>query len=395
MKQRIASIDIVRGLAMILMALDHVRDFMHAGAFTDDPLNVATTTPGLFFTRWITHLCAPIFLFLAGVSVYLQGTRKPRKALAYFLIKRGLWFIIAEWTIIALGWTFNPFFNLIPLQVIWAIGASMVILGACLLAGMTPFALLSLGGVIVLGHNLLDIPESAPGFEAGFWWNLLHHGAFVPYKIGESRYLFIVYTFPVWTGVMMLGYGLGKWFNTQLRPSDKRKRLLLTGGGLILFFILLRASNWYGDPVDWSAQANGMRTLLSFLNVNKYPPSLLYLSLMLGLMFVLLAYAESLGNQAASFLSLYGRTAFFYYILHIYLIHAIATICFFARGHTMDEAIQFAQQLPFLFVLPGEGFSLIGVYGMWVLVVLGLYPLCRWYDRYKIRHPEKWWLSYL
>ncbi|MEJ7588825.1 MAG: heparan-alpha-glucosaminide N-acetyltransferase domain-containing protein, partial [Ferruginibacter sp.] len=175
-KKRIESIDVLRGLAMVIMALDHVRDAIHIGANTDDPLNLATTTPALYFTRWITHFCAPVFLFISGTSIYLQSLRKTKKELSVFVLKRGIWLIIAEWTIIAFAWTFNPFFNMIPFAVIWAIGISMVLLGFAI---RLPFkVVLVIGLLIVAGHNLLDIPESAPGFKAGFWWDLLHHGQF-------------------------------------------------------------------------------------------------------------------------------------------------------------------------------------------------------------------------
>ena len=185
--KRIESIDIIRGLAMVIMALDHVRDYVHIGANTDDPLNLATTSPALYFTRWITHFCAPIFVFLSGTSVYLQSLRKSKKELGIFLLKRGLWLIIAEWTIIAFAWTFNTNFNIIPFQVIWAIGISMFILGLLVLARLPYRIILILGILIVGGHNLLDIPESKPGFEAGFWWDLLHHGVFKVYPVTGNK----------------------------------------------------------------------------------------------------------------------------------------------------------------------------------------------------------------
>jgi len=185
-QKRIESIDILRGIVMIIMALDHTRDYLHIASNTDDPLNLATTSPALFFTRWITHFCAPIFVFLSGTSAYLQGMRKSKKELSLFLIKRGLWLIFAEFVIIAFAWTFNPFFNLFPMQVIWAIGISMVILGFVI---RLPYkVILAIGLMIVLGHNLLDIPEAAPNFKAGFWWDLFHHGHFVPYAIAPNHF---------------------------------------------------------------------------------------------------------------------------------------------------------------------------------------------------------------
>jgi uncharacterized membrane protein len=167
-QKRIESIDILRGIAMVIMALDHVRDYFHIGANLDDPLNLATTSPALYATRWITHFCAPIFVFLSGTSIYLQSLRKTKKELSSFLIRRGLWLIIAEWVIVAFAWTFNPHYNIIPFQVIWAIGISMVILGLLILIRLPYKIIFILGLVIVFGHNLLDIPEAVPGFEAGF-----------------------------------------------------------------------------------------------------------------------------------------------------------------------------------------------------------------------------------
>lgn len=380
---------------MVLMALDHVRDFFHIGAFTEDPLNVSTTTPQLFATRWVTHLCAPIFVFLSGVSIYLQGQRKTPKELGAFLLKRGAWLILAEWTIIAFGWTLNPYFNIFPFQVIWAIGISMVLMGIMLMI-KTPYKLiLGIGIVIVAGHNLLDIPESAPGFQAGFWWDLLHHGTFAPYEIAPNRFILLLYAFPVWTGVMLLGYSAGKLFTEPYTPATRRSILLKTGLGVLTFFFLLRLTNVYGDPVDWAFQKNWLYTFMSFINVDKYPASLLYLSITLGIGILFLALVEPLRNRFTATMGIFGRTALFYYILHIYLIRILSAVYFFSNGHTLEEAAELGKQLPFLFVAPGEGFPLWGVYATWMAVVLALYPCCKWYDNYKRRHPEKAWLSYL
>lgn len=393
--KRIESIDIIRGLAMVIMALDHVRDYFHISANTDDPLNLATTSPALYFTRWITHFCAPIFVFLSGTSIYLQSLRKTKKELGIFLLKRGLWLIIAEWTIIAFAWTFNTNFNILPLQVIWAIGISMFILGLLILARLSYSLILALGILIVAGHNLLDIPESKPGFEAGFWWDLLHHGVFKLYPIGDNRVLMMVYPFLPWTGLMMLGYCAGKLFTPSFSPEARKKLLLQMGGGLIALFVVLRFSNLYGDPVPWTKQDSPFYTFLSFLKINKYPPSLLYLCITIGPALILLALIESIKNRFTGFMVTFGRTAFFYYILHLYLIHVVAAIFFFARGHSFAEARNVGKQFPFMYVAPGEGNGLLVVYAVWLGVILLLYPLCKKYDRYKTAHKEKWWLSYL
>ncbi|MFZ9388690.1 MAG: DUF1624 domain-containing protein [Chitinophagaceae bacterium] len=394
--RRIESIDIVRGIAMVIMALDHVRDYFHQPANIDDPLNLATTTPWLYATRWITHLCAPIFVFLSGTSIYLQSQRKTPKELGMFLVKRGLWLILAEWTIIALAWTFNPMFNVVPFQVIWAIGISMFLMGIMILLRFPFKLILVLGILIVAGHNLLDIPESRPGFEASFWWNLFHHGFFVPYQYAPDHYIMMVYPFVAWTGLMMLGYCLGTLFTPTVAPEKRQKILLWSGLGLLAFFAVLRYTNVYGDPYPWSQQKNFLYTLLSFMKVHKYPPSLLYLSATMGIAFLGLAFFENIRNRFTGWMRIYGRTAFFYYILHLYLVHLLAAVSFFIQGkHSVKEAVESMRQLPFLFLIPGEGYRLPMVYLIWIFVVIVLYPLCKKYDAYKTAHKEKWWLSYL
>ena len=392
--KRILSIDILRGIIMIIMALDHTRDYFHIAANIDDPLNLATTTPFLFFTRWITHFCAPVFVFLSGTSIYLQGLRKTKNELSTFLIKRGLWLIAAEFVIISFAWTFNPFYNVIPLQVIWTIGISMVILGV---AVRLPFkAILLIGLLIVFGHNLLDIPEAAPGFNPGFWWNILHFGHFVTYEFAARHYALMVYPFLPWTGLMMLGYCAGIFYSPTFSIEQRRNILTRLGLVLILFFVVVRFINIYGDPVAWTVQKNAWYTLLSFIKVEKYPPSLMYMCITIGPALLLLAFMEKIKNGFTDMMSVFGRTAFFYYILHIYLIHLLATMLFFIRGkHTVQFAIDSMQDLPFMFIIPGEGIGLGLVYLVWIVVIVALYPLCKWYDGYKQAHKEKRWLSYL
>jgi len=390
--KRIESIDIVRGIAMVIMALDHVRDYVHITANTDDPLNFATTTPFLYFTRWITHFCAPIFVFLSGTSIYLQSLRKTKKELSGFLIKRGLWLIFVEIIIVSLAWTFNPSYGFIPLQVIWAIGISMLILGLLI---RLPFnIILAMGLIIVFGHNLLDIPESAAGFTPNFWWDITHHGFFAPYQFIPNHYFIIVYPFVPWLGLMMLGYCTGIFFTAKFSEQERRKIFIRIGLSLIAVFIIVRFINIYGDPHPWATQKDSLFTFLSFMNINKYPPSLLFLCIIIGPGFLLLALLEKFKNPFTNIMQIYGRVAFFYYILHLYLIHLVAVVFFFIRGHSMSEAGN-SGQFPFNFVVPGEGFGLAGVYAVWAFVVIALYPFCRWYNNYKTNHKEKWWLSYL
>ena len=390
-KSRISSIDLLRGLVMVIMALDHVRDYFHAQAMTGDPTNLETTTPILFFTRWITHFCAPVFVFLSGTSIYLQGLRKTRPALSLFLFKRGLWLILAEFFIITLGWTFDPFYHIFFLQVIWVIGVSMVFMSLLI---RLPFpVILAVGLAIVFGHNLIDYTEAAPGFHANLVWDLVHHqGGFKLYPVFGNHALLILYPFGPWIGVMTLGYCLGKLFEPGVTAERRKKELFQLGFGIVVFFIFLRFSNTYGDKSHWSAQRNGLYTILSFLKTTKYPPSLLYLCMTLGPAIVALAVFENLRNRAASFFMVFGRAPFFYYIMHLFLIHFLLVICFYLSGYGSKDIVP--DSSPFLFRVTGFGFSLRIVYLIWIALILTLYPFCRWYDRYKSTH-KNWWLSYL
>jgi uncharacterized membrane protein len=389
-RNRIQSIDLLRGIVIVIMALDHVRDFFHAEAFTDDPTNMATTTPWLFFTRWITHFCAPVFVFLSGTSAFLMGQRRTKRQLSKFLITRGLWLVFVELFIITLGWTFNPFYNVFILQVIWAIGVSMIILGLLVLC---PFQVILIYGLLVVfGHNLLDYPEAERNGQIGFWWNLLHHAQFSQYTVWKDHFAVVVYAFVPWSGVMALGYCFGIWFKNNVPGEVRRKRLITLGLAITALFIVLRFINEYGDPHQWSTQPRGaVYTFLSFLNTNKYPPSLMYLSMTLGPAILFLAFIEKVESRVGNFFITYGRVPFFFYVLHFYLIHLFCVIAFFASGYTTSQIV--TPQFPFLFRPPTFGFNLWVVYGVWILVVLLLYPLCRWYNRYKATHHH-WWLSY-
>lgn len=398
-RSRIDSIDILRGLVMVIMALDHVRDFFHkavvegSGDVATGPTDLDHTTPALFFTRWITHFCAPIFVFLAGSSAYLLSLKKSKKELSGFLIKRGLWLLIVEVVIITLGWTFNPFYNFIILQVIWAIGMSLILLG---LLVYLPFnAIFIIGLIIVFGHNLLDYPAVSEGVKGGWIPDLLYFTKFSIYNIDNSHLVLIVYAFLPWTGVMMLGYCFGKLFGPEMDPVRRKKILVLMGAGLLLLFVLLRSINLYGDPIPWISHPRGsVFTFLSFININKYPPSLHFLSVTIGGGILVLALLEGTRNAVTNFFRIYGRVPMFYYILHFYLIHLLVVIGFFLQGFTTNQVV--SPDMPFLFRPGTFGYPLGIVYLIWILVVLLLYPLCKKYDRYKTANAnKKWWLSYL
>jgi len=389
-QKRIASIDLLRGIVMIIMALDHTRDLFHSEAFTGDPLNPATTTPILYFTRWITHFCAPTFVFLSGVSAWLQSRRKTKNELSRFLITRGLWLVFIEITVMTLGVLGDIHFSTIILSTIWSIGISMVILGLLI---WLPFRVLLITGlIIVLGHNILDFAEADRNGVVPAWWSLLHRPAFI--QLNSNYTLGILYPFLPWTGLMILGYCCGKLFS-DIETERRNKILLWMGIGALVLFVVLRSIDIYGDPLHWSKQKNGLATFFSFMNVQKYPPSLLFMGATIGCALIFLALVKNTNGRLAKVISVYGRVPFFYYILHFYILHIISIILFLSRGHSVAEGVKGIPGLPFKFIIPGEGYSLLIVYGVWLAVVIGLYPLCKWYDKYKTNHKEKRWLSYL
>ena len=386
--KRVRSVDLLRGLVMIIMALDHTRDFFHHSAFTEDPLNPATTTPALYFTRWITHFCAPTFVFLSGASAWFQGLKKTRKELSLFLLKRGFWLILLEITLVNFVFSFDLHFNEVALQVIWAIGVSMIILG---LLTWLPFPLiLILGLLIVFGHNSLDFYEAKNGNDLSLFYHMLHRTNL--FDLGEFR-LLVFYPFLPWTGLMLMGYCFGKLLSGTGR-EQRKKVLVWIGSGVVLIFIVLRSLDIYGDPDVLTSAVKPLDSLYSFLDTNKYPPSLLFMCMTIGPSVLFLAFFQNAGGRIAQIISVYGRVPFFYYVLHFFLIHAVSMLFFLARGHSIEDGLNNIVMLP-NFIKPGEGTNLWNVYLLWIAFIVVLYPLCRWYDRYKQSHKEKWWLSYL
>ncbi|MFP9115082.1 DUF1624 domain-containing protein [Flavobacterium sp. RHBU_3] len=390
-KKRILSIDVLRGIIMAIMALDHTRDYFHLDAVTQDPTNLTTTTPILFFTRFITHYCAPTFVFLSGLSIYLQSLRKNKPELSKFLLTRGLWLVIMELTFVNFGWSFNIYFNFAFLQVIWAIGWSMIFLAALIRLPYPAIVVTALS--ITLLHNLTDIykPINEELYVAS---NFLMFTDFTLYHIGPVN-IISAYAILPWTGVMLLGYSTGKWFESERVSPEKRQRLLIISGlSLIVLFVVLRLINGYGDPSPWKPQKDSVYTLLSILNITKYPPSLMYVCITLGPSLLVLAALENV--QVKGFwkvMNTFGRVPFFYYLLHVYIIHLLCVVVYFAQGYTLGQLFTIPQQFAFR---PNEnfGFSLGYVYLMWLLVLVLCYFPSRWYDRYKTAN-KKWWLSYL
>lgn len=385
-KKRIDSIDMLRGIIMIIMALDHVRDFFHITASTADPTNPATTTPILFFTRWITHFCAPVFVLLAGTSVFLASRKKTKKEMSVFLIKRGLWLVVLEIVIFNLLFTFDPTYHAIFLQVIWVTGISMVLLAGFIHLPLR--ALFVIGIILVAGHNMLDRFNSNNMGHVPVWYGMLHQQFITQYAPGRIFGGF--YPLLPWPGIMLLGYCLGSFFTADYDPAKRRKQVMQIGLTATIAFFVLRWINVYGDLVPWTEQANTTRTIISFFNVTKYPPSLLYCCMTLGPALILLAWLEKVRAKWGSVVVIYGRVPLFYYLVHFFVIHLLCTIAFFATGHNMSQAVGGMM----LFRPDNFGFSLPVVYAIWVAVVAGLYPLCKWYSIYKATHDD-WWLSYL
>jgi uncharacterized membrane protein len=390
---RLTSLDMVRGLVIVIMALDHVRDSFHAGA-AQDPMGDPNIGAVLFFTRWITHFCAPAFVFLSGTSAGLMATRKTPAQVGGFLLTRGLWLILIEWTVIATAFTFAPWgmeqiggYFLTIQQVLWAIGGSMVVLAGVQFLGRR--TCLVLGAAIVLGHNLLDPvwPVPAQGlFDTSLpWWVSLH--AQMAIIVGP---MFVAYAYPLlpWTGVMLLGFGCASVFE---RAPGVRERVLLRWGALMtVAFVVLRGVGVYGDPNPWMAQPNGfVATLLDFLNVSKYPPSLLFVLMTLGPAAMLAANADKVPAPIRGVLVTYGRAPFAFYIAHFYLIHALSVLLGVAQGFRASQLMTLM-----VFYPQGYGLSLPLVYVVWLGVVAALYPLVRWVAAVKARRAD-WWLSYL
>ena len=390
-KARIESIDLLRGFAIVIMALDHVRDYFHADYFLFDPTDMQQTNGALFFTRWITNFCAPVFLFLAGTSAFLIGERKTKRQLSAFLLKRGLWLMLLETVVINFAWSFNPTYPMFRLQVIWALGLSMVFMSA--LVYLPYKVILALGLIILFGHNLLDNIHATGNTLPDFLWGQLHERK--RFAIG-NRIIATGYPILPWLGIMALGYCFGAFYTKKVEAAFRKKYLVTLGVVAIALFIVLRGINRYGDMSPWMMQRTTILTICSFFNASKYPPSLMYTLMTLGPALIVLAFIEKPLNKLGKIIIVFGRVPLFFYILHLFLIHALATVAVVLSGRPWTDMISItnlnARDSPWL---KGYGFNLGQTYLVWLLVVVLLYPLCKWYDRYKTNHKEKWWLSYL
>jgi uncharacterized membrane protein len=387
-RARLDAVDFVRGLVMVVMMLDHVRDFAHASAYQFDPLDLGRTTPILYFTRWITHLCAPIFVFLAGASLQFQLQRGKSKAeLSTFLLSRGLWLVVCEFTLVRCLIVFNLDYSFLGMaQVIWVIGLSMILMAALIHLPMR--ALGAFGVALIAGHNLLDRFQ-APDRWASLW-AILHQQSML--QLGPRHSVFVVYPFIPWVGVMAVGCVFGLVYGWE--AARRRAFLLRLGLGLVAAFALVRGLNVYGDPSPWTHQDSPLSTFLSFMKVAKYPPSLDYLLITLGIGVLALAWGEGrsfgrLGRAVVTF----GRVPFFFYFLQWLTAHGMTVAASMAAGRPYGHLFLNIPEL-FTQAQPGAGFGLGVVYAMWISGVLLLYPACRWFAGVKARRRD-WWLSYL
>lgn len=376
-RSRIESIDALRGLVILLMLVDHTREFFFLHAQVSDPMDVAATSPALFATRLAAHLCAPVFVALTGLAAFLYGDAKgsPNAASA-FLFKRGLFLVALEWTVINFAWTFDLTPATVFLQVIWAIGLSMITLAALL--HLPRAALIAVGLAIILGHNLLD----GIAFEDGSWgnalWAILHERGHIALPWGGTART--SYPLLPWIGVIALGYAIGPWFRGEVAPSIRRRRLIVLGAAALSLFMVLRIVNIYGEPLPWSVGSDAVHSAMSFLNLTKYPPSADFLLLTLGAGAILLVAFERLAGSVRAILVTFGSVPLFFYILHLYMLHLLNRLA------------------SMVWPVGDAGFvSVPGVGCIWLLAVAVAVPCwfaCRWFSARK-RASAKWWMRYL
>lgn len=388
-RTRIDSVDLLRGAVMVLMLLDHTREYVHRDGLLFDPTDLSRTTVVLFLTRWVTHFCAPAFVFLAGTGVALQLLRgRSRREISRFLLTRGAWLIVLEFTVVRFVITFDLDYAAFPgmLQVIWAIGVGMMVLAA--LIHLRTRWIAAIGIAIVALHNLTDPLAVGPDpGAAGTLWMVLHQPGFI--EVSGAR-LLVLYPVLPWVGVLLCGYALGQVYGWD---AERRRRLLVRLGlGMVAAFIVLRLTNLYGNPFPWSAQKNAAFTVLSFINTQKYPPSLLFVLMTLGPALLVLAWVETTRRgPVGGALVTFGRVPLFFYVLQWVVAHGFGLLLSLAAGKPTSHFFGMPGFTP---LQPGAGFSLGFAYLCWLAGVALLYPLCRWFAGVKQRRDE-WWLSYL
>ncbi len=384
--KRIYSIDFTRGLVMIIMALDHVRDMIHINSIAQSPTNLATTSPTLFFTRWITYLCAPIFVFLAGTSAYISFRNKNNfQKSKNFLLKRGLYLILLEFVIVNFALFFDFGFHTFIFEVIATIGFGFIILAIILKLNIKTIGVAGL--IIIFCHNLFPfIP-----FSQGSVWQSILSPLFLPGAFPFLHSVFIMAYPPIpWLGIMLVGFASGEYF--ELADIQRKKLFQKIGSAALVLFIIIRFINIYGDTFPWSSQKSPLYTFLSFINITKYPPSLLFCLITLGIMFLSLAFAERKKGKLINIVSVYGKVPLFYFLIHFFIIHLLLLAILFLQGFHWSQ-LDFATGT---FGRPkgvASGLPLWSVYLIWVGVVMLLYKPCVWYGKYKATNKQ-WWLRY-
>lgn len=385
---RIESIDLLRGLVMVIMALDHVRDYFHYDAFLFAPTDLDQTNLMLFFTRFATHFCAPVFVFLAGTSAFFVGQRRDKKSLASWLLKRGVWLIFTELTVVKFAWLFKLDYTHTFIQVIWVLGVSMIFLAGFIY--LPKYLTISISIIAILTHNLFDSVTFANPIISAIW-TLLHVKSLFPFA---GINLYVAYPMIPWIFVMPLGYYFGELYKKDVDKQFRIKKLWQYGIIITTLFIVLRVSNIYGDMFKWEMYDSLSLTIMSFFNLTKYPPSLLYLLITIGPTLIFLALAENFKGAIFNKLIIIGRVPMFFYVSHIFAIHIIAVIAALLTGYNFSDMIIdfWVNEQP---ALSGYGFNLFVVYLVWIFLIIILYPICRWFNKYKSSNRDKWWLSYL
>jgi uncharacterized membrane protein len=388
---RLASVDALRGLIMIIMALDHTRDFFHISAISFSPTDLSRTNVLLFFTRWITHYCMPVFMFTSGLGMYFFSQRNhTRGQLSRFLLTRGLWLIVLEVTVMQFSYNFSFSSKyMLFLLVLWIFGICMIAMAALVYLPVRWLAALSVA--VIVFHNCLDRIQ-AERFGTYAWiWNLLHEPGMLSVAGRSAR---SPYTLIPWVAVMAAGFCFGGVF--LLDPAGRRRVMLRLGVALTIAFVVVRAVNLYGDPFPWSHQKSAAFTVLSFLNCTKYPASLDFLLMTMGPALILLAYFDRRTFTASNPLIVFGRVPLFYFILHFYLIHFLVVILEWIRYGTATSLVMFGPSPSMGGAQAAANFrhGLGAVYILWIVVVVLLYPVCRWFAKVKATH-RNWWLSYL
>lgn len=372
-KSRVNSIDLLRGIIMIVMALDHTRDYFHISAFEFDPTDLEKTTPALFFTRWITHFCAPAFAFLSGVSIHINLRKRGKPGLVQYLLTRGLWLIILDVVVLRFLFFFNFYYDMTFLSILWMLGWCMIFMAGVIY--LPRRVILAIAFIIIAGHDALF------GIDLGAVWTILMARGFIPPAF--------ISTYPLipWLAIMMLGFVVGQLYGKDQDPVLRRRWLTRIGVVSVLLFFVLRWVNVYGDPSPWIHSARGtIYTVLSFFNVSKYPVSLAFTLMTLGPLMILLSWFEIVNVKWLSPAEVFGRVPLFYFLGHFFLIHAAALVQrMIATGKSIGD-IDFHFSATFGGITPEGGVNLLWTYVAWICIVAAMYPICVWYDKRKLTY---------